>query len=407
MTDTVPPVPGRGRRTRARKCGAVDKRIAGTAVSRIVALIVAFFAVAGCMGRSRNQPPPEPTWPWAESRQDYIRRSQVWAGQTLDGWVQHMRRLDLLAGPPDADAFAPEELVQCTLVQPRVAFSGATPKFLCARQRDGRIDRFKVKWGEDNGEVYAEVAGSRLFWVLGFPADTDYPVRVECEGCADNPWRDRTTHPGYLPPVFAPAIIEREFPGRSIEEHADQGWTWAELNTTDPAAGGASRAQTEALKLLAAFVQHRDSKADNQRLTCMAEGVTPLPDGHLGCRQPVMLVHDLGSTFGGPALINTNKMDLEAWRSQPLWKDARRCIANVRSERDATDGLNEPQISEEGRRFMAALLDALDDQQIAALFTAARADRRGGVANWVAAFKERRDQLDRPVPADRAFRCPT
>jgi hypothetical protein len=310
-----------------------------------------------------------------------------------------MRTLDLLTGD---GAFAPEALVRCTFVEPRHESLGHTPKFHCRHERA----TLKVKWGEDNGEVYAEVAGTRLFWALGFGADRDYPVRVECSGCADDPWRDRKPHPGHVPPVFAPAVVERKLPGRTIAERRDQGWTWAEFARIDPAAGGAPRAHTDALKLLGAFVQHRDSKADNQRLTCLPDGVVDTPGGTRDCRKPFMLIHDLGSAFGGPSLFATHKMSLDAWRAAPVWKDARRCIANVTSERDATDGLDLPRIGEDGRRFLATLLGALDERQITALFTAARAERHGGVAGWVAAFRDRREQVVHPLPADPGFRCP-
>ena len=119
-----------------------------------------------------------------------------------------------------------------------------------------------------------------------------------------------------------------------------------------------------------------------------------------------MLIQDLGSSFGGPALIATRKMSLDAWRAEPVWKDARRCVASVTSEPDARDGLDDPRIAEEGRRFLATLLSALDDRPITALFTVARAERRGDVGAWVATFRTKRDQIVHPVRDDPRFRCP-
>lgn len=88
-------------------------------------------------------------------------------------------------------------------------------------------------------------------------------------------------------------------------------------------------------------------------------------------------------------------------------KDARKRTANLTKEPDARGGLRHPAIGEEGRRFLGDLLSALSDEQLWALFTAARADRRGGgVDAWVAAFREKRDAVLRPVPGDPAFRCP-
>jgi hypothetical protein len=364
------------------------------------------LALAGCAIVRRVHPVrDEVPWPWAESRAAYVRRSQVWLGRDLPSWVDRMRSFDLLQAPAGDGNFPREDLVRCTFVPPASgAFSGNTPKFLCREEGRGAADVFKVKWGAENAELYAEIAGNRLFWALGFGADREYPVRVECTDCAADPWRDPTPHPGETR-TFAPALIERQLSGDPIEEWKHQGWTWAELDTIDPAAGGAPRAQVDAFKLLAAFVQHRDSKADNQRLVCLPGGEST--DGtRRTCRRPFMLIDDLGSVFGGPALFATHKMTLDAWERRPVWKDARHCIAEVTSELDAADGLVRPHIGEDGRRFLATLLSALDERQIRALFTAARADQRGGVERWVAAFLRRREQIVHPVPEDATFRCP-
>ena len=101
-----------------------------------------------------------------------------------------MRGLDLRTGPPGRDAFPPETLVRCSYVRPTDgAPLGRTPKFLCRHDRAGGDEVLLIKWGADNGEVYAEVASSRLLWALGFPADRMYPVRVECAGCPADPWQ--------------------------------------------------------------------------------------------------------------------------------------------------------------------------------------------------------------------------
>ncbi len=180
------------------------------------------------------------------------------------------------------------------------------------------------------------------------------------------------------------------------------------MDQIDPTAGGSPRAQVDALKLLAAFVQHRDSKASNQRLVCRPDGLIQPVDGAWDCNTPFLIIQDLGETFGGPKAfgLHTQKMTLDAWRHEPVWTDPERCIANVTGEYDAFHGLVHPHIGEAGRRFLAALLSGLDDRQLTALFTAARADRRGGIAEWVAAFKARREQVVHPLK-DADFRCPT
>lgn len=362
--------------------------------------------IAGCavMRWSRRA---DHSWPWKESRADYLGRSRVWLGKDVASWVHHVRGLDLRAGPPGRDAFRPEELVRCTYVRPPAGHPlGRTPKFLCRHDGADGDEVLKVKWGEDNGEVYAEVAATRLLWAIGFPTDRMYPVRVECRGCPADPWQGGESEPQSTR-RFMPAVVERQFPGVTIEEFEGQGWTWAELTHVDVAPEGAPRAHVDALKLLAAFLQHRDSKPDNQRLVCPPEAVVEVRNGGWkSCREPVALIQDPGSTFGGPAKVFTHKMALDAWTETPVWEDPRRCIANLSAELAATGGLEHPPIGDEGRRFLATLLDALDDRQLRTLFAVARADRRGGVAGWVTAFKQRREAVRRPVPSEPGFRCP-
>lgn len=364
-------------------------------------LVLVAVSLAACAVLRRAHPTDQP-WSWDEKRADYLRRSRIWLGDDVDAWVRHVRTLDLRAGPPGRDALRPEALVRCEYVRPAAGvLLGRTPKFLCRHQGAGGGETLKVKWGADNGEVYAEVAATRLFWALGFPTDHMYPVRVECRGCPEDPWQGGDAEPASTR-QFAPAVVERPFPGRTIEEYADQGWTWAELAER---ATGASRAQRDALRLLAAFVQHRDSKPGNQRLVCPPDEVYG-DDGRRDCHEPVAMVQDLGATFGGPAPIMTHKMNLQAWKQTPVWESPRRCVANLTSEITATGGLERPEIGDEGRRLLARLLDALDDRQVRALFEVARADARGEIAEWVAAFEKRRNAVRRPVPSEPEFRCP-
>ena len=117
----------------------------------------------------------------------------------------------------------------------------------------------KVKYGEKNGEVYAEVAGSRLLWALGFQADVMYPARVTCRNCPPDPflasgadWK-RGSPAGGAERIYDPAVIERAS-GSSIEVPGYEGWAWPELDKLGKTPGGATRAQLDALKLLAVFL---------------------------------------------------------------------------------------------------------------------------------------------------------
>ena len=121
---------------------------------------------------------------------------------------------------PAPGAFPFDAPVTCVYDYPDKPLSGVSPKFECAIKPG---DVVKVKYGEDNGEVFAEVASSRLFWALGFPADRMYPVKVTCRNCPADPFKESKAewHLGKSPvvsdKVFELATIERDFPGEKVE----------------------------------------------------------------------------------------------------------------------------------------------------------------------------------------------
>jgi len=178
-------------------------------------------------------------------------------------------------------------------------------------------------------------------------------------------------------------------------------WSWQELETVDEKAGGAPRAHRDALKLVAVFIQHTDSKPEQQRLMCLDDGET----GGQPCAHPFMLLQDVGVTFGQANTFNANStgsMNFGAWSRTTVWKDATTCIGNL--PKSFTGTLDNPAISEEGRRFLADLLGRLSDSQLRDLFEVSRArlrlrspmDPKSGVSSvddWVDVFKRKRDEI--------------
>ena len=77
-------------------------------------------------------------------------------------------------------------------------------------------------------------------------------------------------------------------------------WSWKELGYVDPSVGGAPFAHREALKLLAVFMQHTDTKPEQQRLICLPGGLAD--DQH--CDKAFLIIHDVGITFGHANLFN-------------------------------------------------------------------------------------------------------
>jgi hypothetical protein len=250
-----------------------------------------------------------------------------------------------------------------------------------------------VKYGGTNGEVFAEVAASRLLWALGFGADGMYSVRVICRGC---PERLGGTLRVNGERIFDPAAVERKMPGREIADR----WNWDELKEIDEAAGGATVAERDALTLLAVMLQHTDSKGEQQRIICIEEG------GEAGgCTAPLMMINDLGLTFGRANTFNLQprgSANLAQWTKVPVWADPQRCVGNLSGSFTGT--LKNPVISEAGRKLLGDLLMQLSDRQLKEMFEAARVhlrprapeNGRSGFSTadeWVAAFKQKRVEI--------------
>jgi membrane-associated phospholipid phosphatase len=285
-------------------------------------------------------------------RHALIRRAQLWSATDV-------RSMDVRRGPAGPGAFEPGEMVACDYVPHEL--SGWSPKFAC---RIGKDDEVKVKYGGANGEVYGEVLATRLLWALGFGADAMYPVKVICRGCPESLGGSAQADGRRL---FDPAVIERKMPGEEVTNGEQSGWAWPELDLVDAAAGGATKAEIDALKLLAVFLQHTDSKPEQQRLICRDPA----------CSQPFMLIGDVGLTFGRANLTNLNaigSVNLQEWGRTPVWKSTHGCVGNL--PRSLTGTLKDPVISEDGRRLLAALLDQISDAQLRALFSVARVELR-------------------------------
>jgi hypothetical protein len=361
-------------------------------MSAVVRTLLSAFALAGALhacgwmssvgwtGIAEARGPTRP-----DARRAAIAHAQIWAPTDV-------ARIDIKAGPQEPKALPFLATVTCDFLPKQL--SGASPKFACAISKE---DEVKVKYGGNNAEVYAEVAATRLLWALGFGADRMYPIRVICRGCPQ-------TFGGIArennESLFDPAIAERKLPGREFS--TDGSWSWEELDMVDESAGGAPRAHRDALKLLAVFLQHTDTKAQQQRLLCLDEAPAGAKEGV--CERPFMMLNDVGLTFGRANRFNTNgmAMHLVQWSATPVWKNDASCVGNL--SKSFTGTLGYPQISEEGRAFLARLLTQLSDQQIRDLFEVSRVTLRlrdpgkarsgfATVEEWVDAFKLKRAQI--------------
>ncbi len=338
---------------------------------------------------------------------------------------------DIMAGPAqDKKQFQLHfnDKVICDFATPGSKMGGNTPKFECkitsVESVNGQVQTLtadmdeqpvKVKFGADDNEVYAEIVSTRLMWALGYYADAWFPVRVECHNCPENPMSGSGAAGTR---TYDPATIVRKFSWNKMTEAGkdEEGWSWKELDTDN----GRPTYERDGLKLLAAFIQHSDNKPPQQRLVCHKVDVnTSTTPYTTTCDKSVMLVQDVGATFGTGGAFTSNdsaKMNLKGWSNQKLWSKVgtdgspKQCEAILHKSLTAKDGLDNPQISEDGRRFDAGLMCQLTDQQILDLFKASRAsampeyhnkdgsfktgfDEASIEQQWVQAFKNKREQL--------------
>ena len=338
-----------------------------------IALLVVFAGSAGCDSRTvaASAAPVEGTTN-ARLRDQAFASARVWSPPTIP-----IAQFDFAANPPNG--FQVTDEVSCRFTIQKLG--GRTQKFHC-QLPDGRI--FKVKYGAQNAELQAEVAGTRLLRALGFSADDMFVVRaVHCDGCPRFPFQSLKCNEKLgLPPLcfggpfgpdgvrtFTAAVIERRFDGTVIEAFDDQGWSWYELDRINPSRGGATRAEIDAFRLIAMLLAHWDNKAANQRLICPAG--RELADGT--CSAPVAMIQDLGATFG------PIRVDLPSWRATPIWRDRAACTISMRALPYAGATFPEVSVSEAGRLMAVGLLEQLSHRQLRELFNASRMTSFDGI----------------------------
>lgn len=274
--------------------------------------------------------------------------------------------------------------------------TGTSAKFNCVLD-GGTI--VKVKYSR-NPEIHAEAAASALLEALGFAADH---VRIvpwlRCYGCPRYPFLTaQLLSLARATDVLAPhghdnaytdfewVAVEVRFDAPAIETGSQEGWAWHELPRSHP-----SPADLDAFRLLAVFLAHWDNKAENQRLVCL-DGPQPLPTQT--CARPLLMIQDLGATFG------PTKANLAEWHGRPVWTDRAECLVSMRALpwRGAT--FPDARISEDGRAQLARQLAAISDEDVRNLFADARfhefysgTDDEKDVDQWTAAFRYRVEQI--------------
>lgn len=411
-------------------CYAALRRTSARSINITVSAVILLCSVTAQMSAGQQTPNAkddkvEKEFYTAKDRLEAIRAASIYTAKPV-------ANVDIMAGPEqDKSLFQlhPFDKVICDFVTPGSQMGGNTPKFGCkitsVESANGKVQTLtpdikeepvKVKFGSDDNEVFAEAAASRLIWALGFYTDAWFSVKVECHNC---PADVKSGSGAKSTRLFDPALIVRKTKGHKMYEigKEEEGWSWKELADVN----GRPTYEKDALALLGAFLVHSDNKPPQQRLTC--EGVKVDESTHpytTTCGESKMVVQDVGATFGGGGMFTSNdaaKMNLQTWSDNKLWKKAGKeggdcppCQARLRKSLTAKDGLEDPMVSEEGRRFLAGLMCQLSDEQIGALFRLARVAQmpryhngdgsfKSGltedaiVQQWVVAFKAKREDM--------------
>jgi hypothetical protein len=297
-------------------------------------------------------------------------------------------------GAPEVDSAGLAKAITCVANKDPDPGAGTTPKFHCSVagvvEEDGDLIRYKVKphfkgqtRDKRNGEIYGEFLSSRFSKALGFFADDEWVADVTCQDC------EKSLTRGFQGARFTPFQ-----PAAGIELSLGKGID-VNCNGKDGAAisdalqkmlqGGAPRAEIDAFKLWLGFIDHGDTKTDNQKFACLKW--TKNADNTMTCEQgqAVYYISDMGSTWGFSS-SSESKAKLERWQGKdPIKVSGGRCTATAKSVGDAS-------ISEAGRQLLAnglqRLLDAeKSDGTITKVFRASRNHERDqSPESWAAEF---------------------
>jgi hypothetical protein len=300
-------------------------------------------------------------------------------------------------GAPEVDENGLAKPFKCVANKDPNKGAGTTPKFHCSvegvTEEDGDLVRYKIKphfkgqsKDKRNGEIYGEFLSSRFSKALGFFADDEWVADVTCPDC------QKSLTSGFQGAPWSPSQ-----PAAGIELHIGRGVD-VDCDNKDGAGiaealagllrGGAPRAEIDAFKLWLAFIDHGDTKTDNQKFACLDS--TRNADGTRTCKegQFVYYVSDMGSTWGHSA-SSESKARLERWKGKdPIRSEGGRCTTTAK-------GVGDPAISEAGRKLLAdglqRLLDAeRENKLVTRVFAASRNHERDEPAEaWAAEFERK------------------
>lgn len=179
-------------------------------------------------------------------------------------------------GAPEVGADGLAKPFRCAANKDNSPGEGTTPKFHCSvegvTEDDGDLIRYKIKphfkgqaRDRRNGEIQGDFLSSRFSKALGFFADDNWVADVNCPDCEKSLSRSFQGAP--FSPFQPAAGIELPL-GKGIDVGCNnKDAAGLEQALSGLLAGGAPRAEIDAFKLWLAFIDHGDTKTDNQKFS--------------------------------------------------------------------------------------------------------------------------------------------
>lgn len=178
----------------------------------------------------------------------------------------------------------------------------------------GPEDVSVARWNE----VFTEVASTRLFALLGLPADVMVPVKqVVCFGC-DSHAKDQKILSGGRISIYKNAVLERKFQGTKLGEQFSLNRV---TSRNFPNYKPEVQHDYEALAIGLNLIAYHHAISLQNRLQC-ADGA--FDKGTNICTAPVGLVQDLGSSWGGNH-EGDNRGILNLYSKGKVFRDASTC----------------------------------------------------------------------------------
>jgi len=251
-------------------------------------------------------------------------------------------------------------------------------------QHEIKADHVKVKYLKPPypdhdprfNEVFTSVAATRFMWVLGFPADHDYPVgAASCIGCGPDPFGSKVDNNNASlkdqPNIFKVVNVERELSWDEINPDNDETWSWDDAAKfySDGSWTHQQKVDYDAYRLALGLIHYHNALPQQNRLDC-AEWKPDTSGKAKFCAKPIIYVHDVGSTFGKKRdsfdVLGTNpRGSFSAWEPQTVFVNLATC------ELRATL-LGDKQVLKEAQDLMIQRVGKLDRETVKSIFRTAR-----------------------------------